>query len=228
MALNTPCSAITYAELTDIPNMQTATQNLALSLDTKVIPKFATSTARTSAIVSPVDGQMCYRTDTKWLECYSTATSTWKVLVPDGPRGIVARGNRTTNSTGTTTETGVLKLAVSVVAGRAYNVLVNPGAYTSTVANDVIGGRLRYTTDGSAPTTSSTILAQGSSMEPATVQQASPIFAKYLPATSHTFTVTLFVARTGGTGTVSLTANPDIDILIEDVGLAVSDTGVDL
>lgn len=71
MALNTPNSSLPYPELTDIPNAQTAFQNLALALDTKVVPKFASSAARDTAIPSPVEGQLCYRTDINGLQEYN-------------------------------------------------------------------------------------------------------------------------------------------------------------
>lgn len=77
MALNTPNSALPYPELTDTPNALTAFQNLALALDTKVIPKFATSVARDAAIPSPVDGQVCYMTDRKGFLTYK---SSWQPL----------------------------------------------------------------------------------------------------------------------------------------------------
>lgn len=77
MALNTPIAALPYPELTDIPNAQTAFQNLATALDTKVIPKFATSVARDAAIPSPVAGMLVYRTDIKG---YQTYESGWKPL----------------------------------------------------------------------------------------------------------------------------------------------------
>ncbi|MGI5245410.1 hypothetical protein [Dactylosporangium sp. CA-139066] len=229
MSLNTPCSAIPYAELTDIPNMQTITQNMATALDTKVIPKFASSTARNAAIPSPVTGMACYRTDTKQFELYDGTT--WRIVVPDGPRGILARRARTTASTGTTSEQGVIRLAASVVSGRAYRIWTSPLVYLSNTANDVVAGRLRYTTDGSNPTTSSTILTQGSAIEPASISEASAIAVPYYPATSHTLTVMLSCVRIGGTGTVSLnvgTANPTIDLVIEDMGLAVANSGTDL
>lgn len=77
MALNTPNSALPYPELTDIPNALTAFQNLALALDTKVIPKFGSSSARDSAIPAPVAGQACYRTDIKGYQYYEGG---WKPL----------------------------------------------------------------------------------------------------------------------------------------------------
>lgn len=75
MALNTPIAALPYPELTDIPNAQTAFQNLALGLDTKVIPKFATSVARDAAIPSPVAGMLVFMTDRNG---YLTYKSGWQ------------------------------------------------------------------------------------------------------------------------------------------------------
>lgn len=74
MALNTPNATLPYPELSDIPNAQTGFQNLALALDTKVVPKFASSSARDTAIGTPVDGQLVYRTDIKGYQTYKTGT----------------------------------------------------------------------------------------------------------------------------------------------------------
>ena len=70
MAQNTPIAALPWPELTDIPNAQTAFQNLANAIDPLVIPRFASATARDAAITSPTDGQACARTDLHALQTY--------------------------------------------------------------------------------------------------------------------------------------------------------------
>lgn len=74
MAQNTTISGLPYPELTDIPNAQTAFSNLATALDSIVIPRYATSTARDTAIGSPGDGQHLYRQDIHVPQYYSAVT----------------------------------------------------------------------------------------------------------------------------------------------------------
>lgn len=70
MAQNTPIAGLPWPELTDIPNAQTAFQNLANALDPLVIPRYASATARDAANPSPSDGQPAYRTDVHGLQLY--------------------------------------------------------------------------------------------------------------------------------------------------------------
>lgn len=74
MAQNTPIAALPYPELTDIPNAQTAFSNLATALDTIVVPRYASTAARDTAIASPGDGQHCFRTDIHVPQYYSAVT----------------------------------------------------------------------------------------------------------------------------------------------------------
>lgn len=55
----TPNSALRYPAGTDAPAGSTQIQNLATDLDQKVIPHFASQSARNTAIPSPVQGQCC-------------------------------------------------------------------------------------------------------------------------------------------------------------------------
>lgn len=118
MALNTPNSSLPYPELTDIPNALTAFQNLALALDTKVVPKFATSVARDSAIPSPVEGQLCYRTDINGLQEYN---GSWR------PANVI---NCTSGTRPSSPETGRLIFETDTNTLRRYSgsawVLVGP------------------------------------------------------------------------------------------------------
>lgn len=77
MAQNTPIAGLPWPELTDIPNAQTAFQNLANALDTQTIPKFASTTARGAAIPTPVDGQHVYRTDLHAPQFYHAGMAAW-------------------------------------------------------------------------------------------------------------------------------------------------------
>lgn len=148
------------------------------------------------------------------------------------PLGILARGNRNTSSTTTTTEQGVLRLDdIPVYAGRTYRVWTSPLFLDTSVANDVIRALVRYTTDGSTPTTSSSVLSfVQARAEDVTDQYAIPFTCDYSPSADQLLSVLLTVARRSGTGNVSIigaTSGP-INLVVEDIGMDPGDTGVDI
>lgn len=147
------------------------------------------------------------------------------------PLGIIARADRQTNSTTTTTEVGVLRLDdVPIYLGRSYRISwVTLG--DSSVANDVIQANARYTTDGSTPTTSSTIMKLTTDLQ-VNASTAIPLSDSviYTPSADQTLSVLLSAQRTAGSGNVGLiaAATYPTQLVIEDVGLDVTDTGVDV
>lgn len=147
------------------------------------------------------------------------------------PKGIIARGQRTTSSSSTTTEVGVLRIdGVPVVAGRSYKVWTSPLAVHSSAANDVVRARIRINAAGTA-TTSSTQLAITQDIVPNTAHPPAPgISGRYDPGSSGTLSVLLTVGRQTGTGNVDILsgAGLEIELVVEDIGLAVGDTGVDI
>lgn len=147
------------------------------------------------------------------------------------PKGVVMRAQRTTSSSTTTTEVGVLRLdGVPIVAGRSYRIWTSPLAVHSSAANDVVRARLRVSTSGTA-TTSSTQLAITQDIVPNTAHPPAPsISSRYDPTSSGTLSVLLTVGRQTGTGNVDILSGSglEIELVVEDVGLAVSDTGVDI
>lgn len=148
------------------------------------------------------------------------------------PLGILARGNRTTSSTTTTTEQSVLRLDdIPMYLGRAYKIWTSPLQLDTTVANDVVRANLRITTDGSTPTTSSTVLSWSQTRaDDATNPNTASINIDYTPTADELFSVLLTVARTSGTGNVSIlaAATAPINLVVEDIGLDPTDTGTDL
>lgn len=74
---STPIAALSYPALTDSPNGPSQVQALANGVDTQVVPRFATTTARDAAITAPVAGMVCWTTTpaTHW---YYSGT-TWIV-----------------------------------------------------------------------------------------------------------------------------------------------------
>jgi len=148
------------------------------------------------------------------------------------PLGIIARGNRTTSSTTTTTEVGVERLDdIPVYAGRSYKIWTSPLNLDSSVANDVVLAAVRYTTDGSTPSTSSTVLsAIQERCDDATNGPVLPFCCDYSPAADQLLSVLLSVGRVSGTGSVSIigSATRPINLNVEDMGPDPGDTGVDI
>lgn len=154
------------------------------------------------------------------------------VVTPAMIDHVVARGRRTTNSTGTTSQVGVLRLDdVPVFGGFAYYVFTSALFLVSTTSGDGVGAYLRYTTDGSTPTTSSTIMHQTTAVSDSTSIGATvPLNVLYIPSTNQTLSVLLTVIRHSGTGTVTMVgggSNP-IDLVIARLGTDPGDTGTDI
>lgn len=149
------------------------------------------------------------------------------------PLGLTARGNRTTSSTTTTTEVGVLRIDdVPMYAGRAYKIWTSPLVLDTSVNADIARGALRHTTDGSTPTTSSTLMDAGGQggMASAANGETRIIQIVYVPAADELFSVLLTVSRIAGTGNISIVgaAGFHINVYIEDIGQDPGDTGVDI
>jgi len=174
------------------------------------------------------EGQLLWTLDTNRLYVWDGAAASQ--MFP-GDVGVVAWGNRLTSSSTTTGEIGVLRLDnISVLANRMYRIWTSPLRLLSTAADDTVAARLRISTSGAA-TTASTSLAELALGQPPFTSQSVPINAKYIPGSNQTLSVLLTVTLIGGTGTVSMTVssvNPNIDLIVEDVGPAPSDTGVDI
>lgn len=153
-----------------------------------------------------------------------------------GPQGIIAWGQRTSSSTATTTEIGVLRLDdISLSTLRAFRVWTPPLNFTSSTSTDDVRCRIRFTADGSTPTTSSTILP-GSTIG-ANINGGGaktpiiPISTKYAPAGGNElFSCLLCVTRNAGAGSASIfgDATVVIEIIIEDIGMNVTDVGTDI
>lgn len=148
----------------------------------------------------------------------------------DDTRKLVARARRTTGSSTTTTEVGVLQIdGVPVQAGRVYLIETNAVGVDTTVAND--GGRLqiRVATGGATATTSSTVLDLAQQVIPNIAHSEHfPCGAMYPAASDDVLSVLLTVARSSGTGSLSVVADPTfpVDLLVWDAGVDPGDTGM--
>lgn len=146
------------------------------------------------------------------------------------PKGIVAWGNRTSNSTTTTTEIGVLRIDnIPIISGRAYRIWSSPMQVYSNVANDVVRAQVRGNTGGVATTGSGQIGNSVSNVQTATgtsFPDSRVLTEIYNSVVTGSLSVLLTVARTTGTGNAQILAG--MDLVVEDIGLSQGDTGVDI
>jgi hypothetical protein len=143
--------------------------------------------------------------------------------------GVIGRARSTTvrGAATSSTEDDCLRLDdVPAVADYCYEVVLNCHV-NSTVTTDVVRVTIRYTTDGSTPTTASPILPGGRAYD-----TPSPVHVEttYVPAVDETLSLLVCVARETGSGTCSLYADGDriTELKVRNGGEDPGDTGVDL
>lgn len=144
----------------------------------------------------------------------------------------IGRGRRLSNSSTTTTEIGVLEVDdIPIKAGRLYRIESSSVLLVTSVANDTAVARIRITTDGSTPTTSSTLLTQSAERIEVTANGGyAHVVGTYAPAVDETLSVLLSVARASGTGNISMNFSSlvPIEVWVMDMGEDPGDTGVDI
>ncbi|KND38488.1 phage tail protein [Streptomyces acidiscabies] len=166
-------------------------------------------------------------------------------LIATLPKGLLFRGERSTDSdtTSGSTEIAVLELDTTLVDGRMYRISTSTMRLTCTVVGDTIGIRIRDGGSGS-PSTSSDQLSLhtsgvtntgtgGVTVGPLTLiitcDDSSPVTFTNYHSGQHNYLATL--ARLSGTGTLTLTTNSAtvnaIQLNVEDLGPLIDDTGVD-
>ena len=151
------------------------------------------------------------------------------------PQGILYRARRATAESGiAATENGTLRLdGITATAGRAYRITTGVLSVASTLNEAAqVTAFLRVDATGSAATTSSTVLAQGRIVTQAGTGAGSAVVEyHYFPSSTFTLSVLLTITRTAGSGTITA-AGPDAsigpEIIVEDLGLAPSNTGTDV
>lgn len=142
---------------------------------------------------------------------------------------LIARHRRTTSSTTTTATTagtaqGVCRLDdIAIKSGRLYRVTVKGGIFGTNTGR--VRSLLTYTTDGSTPSGSSTVLKDIAigTLSPSVVVPYENV-GFYTPGSDLAFSVLLSVYITAGTGSSGTyaDANWPTELLIEDCG---ADTG---
>lgn len=144
--------------------------------------------------------------------------------------GIIARQQRTTDITTTGAITRVMGTIATVTSGRTYAVRAQAEMYKSAAtATDVVSqSELRYTTDGTEPTVTSTVLDRAIIHHQITGTPEMLNFTGLFHCTSSgTFRVVLTMIRAVGTGNITLSggaAFPAV-LVIQDVGLTVAVSG---
>lgn len=147
------------------------------------------------------------------------------------PRGLIAWGKRTTNSTATTGSTQsaaqkVLEVSANVKAGRLYRVYAkNVGAFSTTSA--LVELALVYTNDGSTPSVSSSYINKTVLEVPSGAFVISAdMEGFYAPGSDQTLKVLLTIFRVSGTNSVSTFGNSEwpASIAVEDIGAAVANS----
>jgi hypothetical protein len=151
------------------------------------------------------------------------------------PGTIVGVAQRITDSSLATsaTDIAVLELPdIAITAGRRYEIRATGRIDTSVAAN--LGRmRLRYTTDGSTPSTSSTVMPNGqsqASIANTAFGEDRVILCTYVPAGNETLSLLLCLSMQSGSGNVVLQADGTsvvTEIVVIDRGVDTGDTGID-
>lgn len=145
----------------------------------------------------------------------------------------IARARRTNNSSASTSTTsvGVLRLDDKPIkANRAYRITWK-ASFDVATATDTMRGLIRYTTDGSTPSTSSNLLA-GSGGETSFTSNATAstvtVSTSYTPVTDEILSVLLCVQHNVGTSSSIMQADGGIfltEMWIDDMGDDPGNTG---
>lgn len=182
------------------------------------------SSANLTSIINPWDGLIAVTRDTDVAYVYTGAA--WKAINdPNAPKGIIAYGNRASAKTNIgPTETGILRLDnVPIVNGRAYKIWA-AGRPFSTVSSDSYRAFLRTSTSGSATTASTSLKERSGSSH-----LGYNLWAIYTATATGNLSVLLSMNLSFGTGLFTSEGDAGgTTMFIEDLGVAVSDTGVDV
>lgn len=148
------------------------------------------------------------------------------------PQGIIARGVRTTNGTGTTTGSsstaqGIMILSAALTAGRLYAIYTQPfNLFTATAPATQVSMQveIHFTIDGTTPTGANTVLnaVNSGTMEGNGNFDQVSVGGFYVPSTALTFKAFLGYWRTVGAGATvqsAASATQPVTMLIEDLGV---------
>ena len=201
----TPNFAFRYPALTAAPNVPLDLQNLATDVDTSLL---AEQVARAAS------------------DTVTAAHSS----------GIIARHRRTTNGTGTTASTAAtaqkyMEVTASLKTGRLYRVQVQDmGVFCSVASGAETNVQITFTTDGSVPAPSSSVLttAQVQTLAGSLVASVT-IGGTFVPSGNVTFRalVSYFSSPAGPTVNAFASGTWPAEICVEDLGVDPGSSGTD-
>lgn len=144
-------------------------------------------------------------------------------------RGVKVWSRRDTlSSTTTTTVLAVRRIDdIPAFAGRHYEIRCGLNA-ASTVATDNMRCEIRYTTDGSTPTTSSPVLYDGQLY---CISGRWTIFTVYVPAVDETLSFLICIVRDTGSGNVRYFADSSraaINLVMDTMDVSPGNVGTNL
>jgi hypothetical protein len=192
----------------------------------QTIASFADQATLTSQVGSPNAGMVHYVADVKQFKWRDGVA--WQPI----PGQLIRRYRRTTSSSTTTSEVGVLRIdSITIPAGQAVEFSTPQLACTS-ATNDVIAVRLRYNTAGNA-TTASPIMPAAEATGGVTntsYEESRSVRAVYIPSVSETISVLLSIARITGAGATGILASADnpIDIYAITLGYDPGSVGTNI
>ncbi|MET0492923.1 MAG: hypothetical protein ABW000_07295 [Actinoplanes sp.] len=142
------------------------------------------------------------------------------------PKGEIYRAQRPSQATITTSETGILRVDDALLlAGRRYAIRVPRLRIDFSTTSDRAAFRLRVNAAGLATTTSPSIARA----ETGDVQSVG-LEGTRRPTVNETVSILLSGTQYAGTSTATVQGLDEggIEIIVEDLGLAVPDTGIDI
>lgn len=150
------------------------------------------------------------------------------------PKGMIAWSDKTFAANKTagngTDEISLYEISADLVAGRNYIFIIDPIPVLASPAGETGGFRVRATSDGSRPTTSSPVL--GGKNAHVTDTSANVHIDLNQPFACTTtakwrFLVTLFHSSPGASDFIRITSGAQLNIGISDEGITPPDTGID-
>lgn len=212
---------VTYAGLTVVGGTVITSTWGNTMRDAGNVP-FSTTADRATAIAAPNNAQMTYRSDAGWFEYYQTTPNQWLPI----PGTMMLRAERTTDSSTTTAEVGVLRLdSIPIVAGYSYRIQTD-NYWVISATGDIVATMFKGNTAGNATTASPVIGGQQYGTTNAIQPFSQQVTAVYNSVTTGNLSVLLSVARVTGTGNTKTFGA--VRFYVYCVGPTPSDTGVDV
>lgn len=213
---------VTYAGLTVVGGTVITSIWGNMMRDAGIVP-FANASDRSTAIASPNDGQLTYRSGVGQFESYKNASTSWVPI----PGTVIARTYRATSSSTTTSEIGVRRLdSIPIVNGCMYIIQSGP-MYIQSTTGDIVNIRFRGNTAGNA-TTASTQIGQAFQTITNSVQPTSGILTvKYVATTTGNLSVLLSVGRASGSGNALVFGESEFWVTVGNI-IDPGNTGTDI